>query len=106
MAPVRLAHRRQREQIGLEGGDIRVGDLGKARVREDRKIIGPVRPLALAQRVPELPIIPAADTGLRVRSDVWAVEGAERCRQRAPAGIGLAAMIAVGVAGLAIGGVG
>jgi len=50
-------------------------------------------------------VAPAADTGLRIRGDVRAVEGPKGRRERSTAGKGLPAMLAISVAGRAVGGV-
>ena len=85
VASIHLPHRRQREQIRLDRQRIRIADIGEARIREHRKVVGAIWPHALAQRAQKLRIGPVPDSSVRIRRDVRAIKSAEWRGQCPPA---------------------
>jgi hypothetical protein len=93
-----IGSRRYRLEPGEKIGQILVRHQREAVIGKDR-IEVPLRPLAVAHCARELLERPAADTGLRMRSDIGGKEGAKgRCECR-PAGQRRSPIAGVGVAG-------
>ena len=74
----RIAHRRQRRQIGADGKNVLPRQPGEMRIGEGRVIARTVARHAEAQRAVELVIAPGAEAGLAVRRQVGRVDAAER----------------------------
>jgi len=102
--PVRLVHRFQAEQVGLDGEDVLARHQGVGGVRKGRVVVAAIRADALLHGLDELIVGPVADAGFLVRRDVGRVQRAERHLHRQAAGVGLAAF--GDVAGQAVRGAG
>src|SRR5262249_6381276 len=100
----RLRARRQRAQVRPQVAHVGVGDLGERRVRESGKVVGPVRPVAPAERAHEIGFGPVAEARGLVRRDVRSEEGSERRLQAAAAREWHRAFLVLGMAADAAGG--
>ena len=80
-------HRRLRHQISIERLHVGVGAPGEMRVGKRGIKMSAVAMNALAHRALEGGIGPRADAGFDIGGDVGRVDGAERRRQRAAAGV-------------------
>ncbi len=85
--PVRRPHRVARHQVCVERVQVVVARVREVVVRERRIEVRSVARDPLAHRANERALGPAADPGLGVRSDVGAVDRAERRRQGNAAGV-------------------
>ena len=97
-------HRLQRAQIGEDRIRVLAGHLGEMRIGHRRVEMRPVAAEPLVERPVEFLAAPAPEAGRLVRRQVGGIDGAERRRQSAPARIGLAVFLDIGVAGDAVAG--
>ncbi|OWW20215.1 hypothetical protein AYR66_12630 [Noviherbaspirillum denitrificans] len=99
---VRLAHRRERPEVGKHRVRICACDFGVVRIRKRRIEETAILRSSIMDGAPEVVRGPVADAGFIVWRDVGGIDRAERRRNRAPAGVGIAAPD--GVAGHAVAG--
>jgi hypothetical protein len=77
VAAVRLGHRGERKDVGLEIAEVVIRDAGIGRIGEDREIGGAVGGQSVAHGAHEVVIRPGADAVFGIRGNVGTVEDTE-----------------------------